>query len=137
MKKIYSRCNQGSLLHIVFHVCDFKSGRFDIIDPDQYIQCAALQLNPDKTFRAHKHLWRTRTHKLIAQESWVIIKGAVECFYYDVNNDLIDSCILGPGDASFTLEGGHNYKILENDSLIYEFKTGPYEGQSIDKDFIQ
>ena len=37
---------------------------------------------------------------------------------------------------SFTLQGGHNYLILEDDTLVYEFKTGPYEGQEFDKKFI-
>jgi len=44
--------------------------------------------------------------------------------------------ILYVGDASFTLEGGHNYEILEDNTLVYEYKTGPYEGQEFDKTFI-
>jgi hypothetical protein len=35
-----------------------------------------------------------------------------------------------------TLEGAHTYTILENDTLVYEYKTGPYEGQELDKQFI-
>ena len=41
--------------------------------------------------------------------------------------------ILNVGDCSITLEGGHTYTILENDTLIYEYKTGPYKGQENDK----
>ena len=44
--------------------------------------------------------------------------------------------VLEVGDASFTLEGGHTYTILEDDTLVYEYKTGPYEGQKNDKVFI-
>ena len=44
--------------------------------------------------------------------------------------------VLKPGDASFTLEGAHTYTILEDDTLVYEYKTGPYEGQAMDKTFI-
>jgi len=43
---------------------------------------------------------------------------------------------LRPGDASFTLYGGHTYEILEDDTIVYEYKTGPYEGQKLDKTFI-
>ena len=43
---------------------------------------------------------------------------------------------VNPGDASFTLEGGHTYEILEDDTLVYEYKTGPYEGQKLDKTFL-
>lgn len=37
----------------------------------------------------------------------------------------------------FTLEGGHNYLINEENTLVYEYKTGPYEGQKMDKTFIE
>ena len=49
---------------------------------------------------------------------------------------IIAEPVLEPGDASFTLEGGHTYTILEDDTLVYEYKTGPYEGQELDKVFI-
>ena len=42
--------------------------------------------------------------------------------------------------ASFDLihvDGGHTYEILEEDTIVYEYKTGPYEGQSLDKTFLQ
>jgi hypothetical protein len=28
------------------------------------------------------------------------------------------------------LYGGHTYQILEDDTIVYEYKTGPYEGQN-------
>jgi len=45
--------------------------------------------------------------------------------------------VLKAGDASFTLGGGHNYLILEDDTIVYEYKTGPYEGQKNDKVFLE
>ena len=39
-------------------------------------------------------------------------------------------------DASFTLYGGHNYLFLEDNTIVYEYKTGPYKGQSMDKVFL-
>jgi len=75
--------------------------------------------------------------KQIAQESWVVIKGKVQLFFYDIDGTLLrDDLILNAGDASFTLYGGHTYKILEEDTIVYEYKTGPYEGQELDKVFI-
>ena len=35
------------------------------------------------------------------------------------------------------IEGGHTYSILEDDTVIYEYKTGPYFGQTLDKEFIR
>ena len=91
----------------------------------------------DKTFPPHKHITKDRHHPAqIAQESWVVIKGKVKCMLYDIDDTLIAEPILEPGDASFTLHGGHTYKILEEDTIVYEYKTGPYEGQELDKTFI-
>ena len=60
----------------------------------------------------------------------------VRCKFYDIDDKLIAEPILEPGDASFTLHGGHTYEILEEDTIVYEYKTGPYEGQTLDKVFI-
>jgi hypothetical protein len=60
----------------------------------------------------------------------------VKCIFYDTDDQIISTPILYPGDASFTLEGGHNYEIQEDNTLVYEYKTGPYEGQALDKTFI-
>ena len=35
-----------------------------------------------------------------------------------------------------TFEGGHNYEALENNTVVYEYKTGPYTGIENDKVFI-
>ena len=54
----------------------------------------------------------------------------------DIDDNIIAEPILKEGDASFTLYGGHTYEILEDNTLVYEYKTGPYEGQKLDKVFI-
>lgn len=137
MEKIYSKINPDKLLHIIVRKDDFKSGRQDIVEENQFIQCSILQMEEGKTFRAHKHIWKERTRSVIAQESWIVIQGSVKCILYDTDDTIIAEPILYPGDASFTLEGGHNYYILEDDTLVYEYKTGPYEGQSLDKVFLE
>ena len=93
-------------------------------------------MEKDKTFKPHRHIWKERTRNIIAQESWIVIQGKVKCTLYDLDNSIIAERILESGDASFTLEGGHNYLILEDNTLVYEYKTGPYEGQALDKIFI-
>ena len=42
--------------------------------------------------------------------------------------------MIKQGDCSMTFEGGHTYTILEDDTVVYEYKTGPYQpedGQGI------
>ena len=136
MEKIYSKIEPNKLLHIINRVSEID-GRNDVIDGENFIQCATLRMERGKTFPPHKHIEKERTYKnQIAQESWVIIKGRVRCKFYDIDDTLIAEPILGVGDASFTLYGGHTYEILEDDTIVYEYKTGPYEGQKLDKVFI-
>ena len=135
MEKIYSKID-NRLLHIVNRLEDI-TGRNDIIPSNNFIQCATLKMEKGKTFDPHKHITKNRHYpEQIAQESWVVIKGSVKCILYDLDYTIIAEPILKQGDASFTLYGGHTYKILEEDTIVYEYKTGPYEGQQLDKEFI-
>lgn len=136
MKNIYSKIQTEKILHVVVKKEPIENGRKDLISEENFIQCSILQMEKGKTFKAHKHIWKERTRNVIAQESWVVMKGKVKCFFYDLDDTLLSEEILEEGDMSFTLEGGHNYLILEDNTLVYEFKTGPYEGQSLDKTFI-
>jgi len=138
MIKIYSKHTPGKLLHFVHRLQDSNNNRTDLVEPDNFIQCSFLKLKKNKTFIPHIHIEKERTYKnQIAQESWVVINGKVQLFFYDLDGTLLrDDILLLPGDASFTLYGGHTYKILEENTLVYEYKTGPYEGQKLDKRFF-
>ena len=136
MEKIFSKIDPETLLHIIVRKEDILPGRQDIVSEENFIQCSILNMENGKTFKPHKHIWKERTRNVIAQESWIVIQGKVKCIFYDLDDTIIAEPILEVGDASFTLEGGHNYVILEDNTLVYEYKTGPYEGQSLDKTFI-
>ena len=136
MEKIYSKVDPLKLLHLIVRKEEITPGRQDIVPEENFIQCSILNMEKGKTFRPHKHIWKERTRNVIAQESWVVIQGSVKCIFYDIDNTIIAEPILYPGDASFTLEGGHNYLILEDNTLVYEYKTGPYEGHALDKTFL-
>ena len=136
MVKIYSKIKPNKLLHVVVRKEDLEPGRKDIIPESEFIQCSHLNMKKGKTFKPHRHIYKERTRDIIAQESWIVVQGSVKCIFYDLDDTILVEPILYPGDASFTLEGGHNYEILEDDTLVYEYKTGPYEGQALDKTFL-
>ena len=136
MEKIYSKVEPSKLLHVVNRLSDI-TGRNDIIPEDNFIQCATLRMEKGKTFRPHKHIWKlSSSPEVIAQESWVVIKGSVRIFMYDIDDTFIREEVIKQGDCSMTFEGGHTYEILEDDTVVYEYKTGPYTGQKNDKVFI-
>ena len=136
MEKIYSKVDPNKLLHMVVRKDDIKPGREDLVPEKNFIQCSTLNLDEGKTFKPHKHIWKPRKRMVIAQESWIVVQGSVKCIFYDTDDQIIATPTLYPGDASFTLEGGHNYEILEDNTVVYEYKTGPYEGQMLDKVFV-
>lgn len=137
MIKIYSKIEPDLLLHIVNRLSDIK-GRTEVIPENNFLQCATIVLNKDKKFPPHYHIKKERHYQeQIAQESWIVVKGRVKCVMYDIDNTtILATPILEAGDASFTLYGGHTYEILEENTIVYEYKTGPYEGQELDKRFI-
>lgn len=134
--KIYSKVDEGKLLHIIVRKQDISEGRMNVVNECEFIQCATLKLNAGTTFRPHRHKYDYQERVYIPQESWVVIRGSVKVFFYDLDDRLIHKDIIEAGEASFTLAGGHNYEILEDDTIVYEYKTGPYLGQEFDKEFI-
>jgi len=135
LKKIYSRVEDGKLLHIINKLEDIVE-RTNVIDDDQFLQLATLRMNAGKTFPPHKHIWKPGPESVIPQESWVVIHGSVLVYMYDTDDSLLAKEIIKPGDCSITLGGGHTYEILEDDTVVYEYKTGPYTGIENDKVMI-
>ena len=135
MKKIYSKINPEILLHLTTNVDEIESERKDIAPDNEFLQLAILKMNKGKTFQPHKHIeYKKETD--IAQESWFVFKGKVKCIFYDINDTILDEVILNEGGISMTFRGGHNYEILEKNTIVLEYKTGPYLGQKLDKTFI-
>ncbi len=140
MEKIYSKIRPRMLLHIIHRVDEFhtieEGHRQDIVGPDEFLQLSSMKLTKGHTFKPHQHVWKDGENQVIAQESWVVVNGSVECSFYDTDGTLLCKPILKQGDCSVTLGGGHNYLILEDNTLVYEYKTGPYKGQELDKVLI-
>lgn len=135
MFKIYSDVEKGLLLHTLHKKSDFKDDRVDISPECEYLQVCSLTLPNNKTFKLHKHIYYQKI-TTICQESWVVISGKVRVFLYDLDDKIIVEDDLTAGDLTITYRGAHNYLILEKDTLVYEFKTGPYLGVKKDKVFI-
>ena len=132
----------GALLHVVIRP-DEKSGvikelnRVDFSDPQEYLQGAVIEIPAKHVFKPHIHLERERSFSnLRAQETWVVIRGEVTVDYYGETGVFIGSEVLQAGDVTITFRGGHGYRTSNSDSLVYEFKSGPYEGVEVDKIFI-
>ena len=136
MIKIYSKVDPNILCHMVLRKKEIVEERTDIISAENFLQLSTLNMPNGKTFRPHKHIWKSGEEKVIAQESWVVIQGKVKVFFFDTDGKSLQEEFLYPGDSSITLQGGHTYLSMEDETKVYEFKTGPYKGQKLDKVFL-
>ena len=136
MYKIYSKIDKEVLCHLINRYNEITDTT-NVAQDHEFLQLATLRMNKGQTFKPHQHIWKTTTRPcIIAQESWVVIKGSVECSFYDIDGTFLEKQNIYAGDCSMTFEGGHIYLILEDDTVVYEYKTGPYTGQENDKVFI-
>lgn len=137
MIKIFSQIQPATLIGIIFPAESFarEKARIDIAPANEFLQCSALTLMDKQTFAPHKHIYLEKTTN-IAQEAWVIAKGKVKIIWFDLDDKKFYERELLTGDMAMTFRGGHTYEILEDNTLVYEFKTGPYFGQKLDKEFI-
>ena len=89
MKLIYSKTKPEKLLHIIHRVDEFYTiddgHRRDVVGPKEFIQLSAMNMKEGHTFKPHQHIWKSGEEQCMAQESWVVIKGSVECIFYDFN----------------------------------------------------
>lgn len=134
MRKIHSRVDPNVLLHIVNKHSEIEE-RKDMCPDNECLQIACLRLDNGKTFKPHKHIPKHVQHD-ITQESWIVVRGSVRAILYDLDDTIIEEVDLMQGDCSITFCGGHNYLCLEDNTLVYEVKTGPYLGIENDKTFI-
>lgn len=136
MIKVYSKINSEQLLHIIYNLDDVSS-RIDLIPEDNFLQCSVIKKTKGHTFRAHQHITKPVDYKEYnAQESWLVFKGKILVYHYDVDGSLLGTHELIEGWINITLAGGHTMTILEDDTIICEQKNGPYRGVQNDKVFF-
>ena len=136
MIKTYSKINPELLLNIVCGFDEVNSERNDITEAGESLQCAILRPPTNKVFKPHKHLYRHYTDDVKIQESFIVMKGSAEIDIFDIDDLFLCTVKINTGDLVILLNGGHSLKTLNDESILYEIKTGPYEGQIKDKIFI-
>jgi hypothetical protein len=110
--------------------------RYDVCEPSETLQAAVVRGNAGKKYRAHRHLPVVRQTATPTAEAWVVMRGKVLLTVYDLDDTPFEPVELQAGECWIGFRGGHGYEILEDDTVVWEFKTGPYFGQESDKIFI-
>jgi len=137
VKEIFSKIEPDKLMHLVCLNTDTDE-RMNVCPTDSLLQLAFLPLKKDQTFKAHKHIDK-KTEINGTSESWIVLRGRVKAILYDIDDTVLEEVELKQGDCSITIcpvGAGHNYLCLEDNTLVAEYKTGPYLGIEQDKVFI-
>ena len=64
------------------------------------------------------------------------MSGKVKASFYDLDDSFLCDRIIEKGDVVVFYRGGHSLEVLEDNTIFYEFKNGPYFGVSNDKEKI-
>ena len=133
---VHSRIDPSVLLFVINRRENISENRQDLSPGEEYLQCATKQLTKGTTFAPHRHNELIRETN-ITQEAWVFLQGKVAARFWDIDDTLIYETELGDGDAAIVFRGGHSFEVLEDETILYEFKTGPYYGVEKDKSYIE
>ena len=132
MIKIYSKIDPNLLLCQINRLEDIPKGKQQLSDDKEFLQIGTYALKPGEHIPAHKHVWK-EGGKTITQESWIVIRGSVKGVFYDIDDAVIGEDVLYSGDCFVAYHGGHSLTNLEENTVFYEIKTGPYLGKENDK----
>lgn len=97
-------------------------------EQDSEVQRMINFLQPDTYIRPHKHPLKHAT------ESLVLIQGSILFFTYHDSGEVqseykIESKPL-PGVIDIEPGVWHSFKVLEQDTLLFECKRGPYDAET-------
>lgn len=134
--KVWSKIEPNTLLHQFFSSGDESDRRTDLCPDNEYLQIACIAANAGQSYRPHQHIALSRETN-ITQEVWIVVSGCARVTYYDLDGSKLRVQPLFKGSCSMTFRGGHSYEIIEDNTVIFEVKNGPYYGQVKDKVFIE
>ena len=133
--KVFSKMEPSTLLVVLFspkHV----TTRVDLNASTEILQVASIPLLIGTRVKPHKHNLVAR-ETLGTNEAWVVMRGSIKMEIFDLDDKSLGNWLLEQGAIAVSLKGGHGLTSLQSDTLVYEFKNGPYWGPDVDKVQIQ
>ena len=135
MERIYSKINKDKLVLALMRFDEISEYRTDLCPNDEFLQISGRKLEKGLKVKAHKHIPFERVTD-ITQEAWVVFDGCIKGTFYDLDDSILYETDIKKGDVVWLFRGGHSLEVLDEDTIFYEFKTGPYYGVEADKEAI-
>jgi cupin fold WbuC family metalloprotein len=133
---IYSKVEKDTPLLVINRRSEISDVRTDICSENELLQISTKLLKKGTTFKPHKHNRLERVTET-THEAWIILEGSIEATFWDIDDTIILKTILSIGDCAIVFKAGHGFEVLEDNTILYEVKNGPYYGQLKDKTFIK
>lgn len=135
MKQIYSKVKPDKIILSLLRYDEISEYRTDICPDEEYLQISGRKIKNGTKMKPHKHIPIDRKTD-ITQEAWIVFDGCILGKFYDLDDSFLYETKIKKGDVIVLFRGGHSLEVLEENTIFYEFKTGPYYGVDADKENI-
>tara|TARA_R100000458_G_C8268815_1_gene243609 strand:+ start:1714 stop:2133 length:420 start_codon:yes stop_codon:yes gene_type:complete len=133
---IYSKVKKNTPLLAINRRGEISEDRNDICSENELLQISTKLLKKGTTFKPHKHNKLERITDT-THEAWIVLEGSIGATFWDIDDQVVFETVLSAGDCAVVFKAGHGFEVLEDDTILYEVKNGPYYGQLKDKTFIE
>jgi hypothetical protein len=96
------------------------------------IQVGTWNYNTGKLLPAHNHNFVNRDLNR-TQECVIPLSGRVQVELFDELDEFVVELEIGVNSILICFAGGHQYRILDENTVCIEVKSGPYPGLDLDR----
>ena len=119
------------ILAKIIYEDDFRNVKF-VSDNSDSLQVGVFCNDSGVDIVNHVHnIFRRET--TTTQELIYLIKGKLKARVFTRDKKLVAERILLAPCMIYLIEGGHGFTVLDDDTIFFEAKNGPYFGVDIDK----
>jgi len=107
---------------------NYSNNGINFFTPNDFSQQLAY-MRHQKGYSIQPHFHNALKREILNTQEVLIVKcGKIKVNFFNIEQKLINTCILETGDIILLASGGHGFEMLENTELI-EIKQGPYLGE--------
>ncbi len=131
---MYTIQHNGVVLAAGGSIEDIEKGLKFYGDGSEMLQWGMMWYDAGKILQPHIHKILRRNVSHPTQEFLYIIQGSIEATFYTREKQVVEQVKLSAGDFICLYDGGHGFKVLEDNTKFIEVKHGPFITVEKDKE---
>jgi hypothetical protein len=129
--------NLNSKIHTNLNLCKIVvygkfNNRTNLTEPSQILQASLIKMTRFQSVPRHEHLSIER-YTTGTGEGWLVLNGSFEAEIFDIDQTSLGKYLLKKFDMILMFNGGHSLYATKKNSVLFEFKNGPFKGSDSDK----